>query len=374
MRENELQSPRGPDLLMGVPEILSAPDCFPEAAQPQKDIPLARAEAQLANLVQRWPGVVFSQRPDLSFQFVNDRIYEWTGISVAKWQCEPKWFWEVIHECDHGELQQQLQRSVGTTGGSTAMFRIRHVKTGRVTYVREHREALINPSGLLLGYDGNWVDVSRQTIAEKRLASASWMETLAVLTAGLVHDFSNAIAGVQALSEAFQAQLPKDHPIQEGLGLIKNSTQNAIQIVRRILSLHQGKVGERAYHDLNELIELVRITVPRRVEIQVELVPASLPVYADPVELRQVFVNLVLNAIEAMPEHGKLTIRTTHHDQAPPARHLCGTLPVGPCVCLQVRDEGMGIPARHLELPVWLLRSRQLESQSQADLESGLAL
>lgn len=324
-----------------------------EAAQRQMYLRLTRAEAQLTNLGQRWPGVIFSQRPDLSFQFVNDRITDWTGISVAEWQRDPQRLRDVIHECDDGELQQQLKRSATTPGGSTATFRIRHIQSGRVTYVREHRDALISQSGLLLGYEGIWLDVSRQTIAERRLSSASWMETLAVLTAGLAHDFSNVIAGVQALSETFQAQLPLDHPFQEGLGLIKISTQNAIQIVRRILSLHQGKVGERAYHDLNELvkelIELVRITIPRRIQLQVHLDPAALPVYADAVELRQVFVNLVLNAVEAMPEHGKLTIRTTRHDQSPPATNLRGTLPAGPCVCLQVRDEGMGIPARHLE-------------------------
>lgn len=324
-----------------------------EIPSPQSPLQLARAEEQLINLVQRWPGVIFSQRPDLSFQFVNDRIEEWTGISVAEWHGEPKRFREVIHECDDGELQQQLQRSAGTTAGSTATFRIRHVKTGRVIHVLEHREAVIGSDGALLGYEGVWADISRETIAEKRLATASWMETLAVLTAGLAHDFSNVIAGVQALSEAFQAQLPKDHPIQEGLGLIKNSTQSAIQIVRRILSLHQGKVGSRSYYDLNELvkelIELVRITVPRRVELQVYLETSSLPVYADAVELRQVFVNLVLNAVEAMPERGRLIIRTARYDQPPTATHMRGALPAGPGVCLQVQDEGMGIPARHLE-------------------------
>jgi len=312
-----------------------------------------RAEPQLTNLINHWPGVVFNQRPDLSFQFVSNQIEEWTGVSVAEWQHESKRFQEVIHESDAGEWQQQLKRSVETTGGSSATFRIRHVKTGRVTYVQEHREALIDQKGLLLGYEGIWMNVSRQTIAAMRMVRASWMETLAGLTAGLAHDFSNAIAGVQAVSEALQTQVPKDHSFQEGLGLIKGGTHNAIKIVRRIISLHRSKVGERGYHDLNELvkefIELARITVPRRIEIQVELISFPLPVYAEPVELRQIFFNLVLNAVEAMPERGKLTLRTTRCDQAPTAPNARGTLRNGPCVCLQVRDEGTGIPARHLE-------------------------
>lgn len=323
-----------------------------EPAQRQLYVRLKRAEEQLANLMTRWPGVIFSQRPDLSFQFVSNRIVEWTGICVADWQRNPRCFRAVIHEGDEGELQQQLKRSSTTAGGSSATFRIRHTQTGRVTYVREQREALFSQAGLLLGYEGIWMDVSRQTIAERRLSSAAWMETLAVLTAGLVHDFSNLLAGVQGLGEAFQAQLPPDHPFQEGLTLIKNNTQNATQLVRRILNLHQGKVGQRAYHDLNELVReltgLVRKTIPRRLQVQVELADAVLPVYVDSVELRQVFVNLVLNAIEAMPETGTLRIRTTRLPHSPSAMHVQGTLPDGACIGVEVRDEGLGIPPHRL--------------------------
>jgi signal transduction histidine kinase len=324
-----------------------------EEAQRQMFLRLTRAEAQLSHLARRWPGVIFSQRTDLSFQFISDRIEEWTGISSAEWQRDPKYFHAVIHECDVAEIEQQLKHTAQSSCANVASFRIRHIKTGRVTYVREHREALFTGSGLLLGYEGIWVDVTRQTIAEKRLTNASWMETLAALTAGLAHDFSNVIAGVQSLSEAFQSQLPADHEFQEGLGLIRQNTQNATEIVRRILSLHRGKPGERNYHDLNELlrelVDLVRKTVPRRIQIQVELTEGQLPVYADAVELRQVFVNLVLNAVDAMPNTGRLTLRTSAHPAFPGAPHLTGTVPPGPCVCVQVQDVGTGIPARHLE-------------------------
>ena len=108
----------------------------------------------------------------------------------------------------------------------TATYRVRHVHTGRVTYILERREAIISGNGLVLGYDGAWVDVTRQTIAEKRLASAVWKETLGVLTMGLAHDFSNIMAGIYSLSETYQTHSAADHPFQEGFGLIK---RNALQ-------------------------------------------------------------------------------------------------------------------------------------------------
>ena len=143
----------------GPDDILSSDD-----AERRMDLRLKRADAQLTNLARRWPGVIFSQRPDLSFQFVNDRIEEWTGISVAEWQRDSTRFQEVIHECDDKELQQQLERCAGMTGGSTATFRVRHVKTGRVTYVREQREALISPSGSVLGYEGSWMEDRKSVV------------------------------------------------------------------------------------------------------------------------------------------------------------------------------------------------------------------
>lgn len=322
------------------------------SARREMFVRLMRTESQLNSLMHRWPGVIFSQRPDCSFNFISPRIEEFTGVPAKDWRYQPQLFWRVIHEADADDIQKNLREVVRAPQGLTSTFRIRNTRTGRVAYIMEHRQAVLSPNGLLLGYDGFWLDITRQTIAEKRLSSSAWKETLAVLTMGLAHDFSNIMAGILSLSETFQAELGKDHPFYEGLTLIRDNSIQASQLIQRISQLHRGKPGERSYLDLNEMAtemtELVRKIVPKRIAIKTSLASGQLAVYADAVEFRQVFVNLALNAADAMPKQGEIIIETSRHDQFPQVRHLQGVAPRLPAVCLSMRDTGCGIPERSL--------------------------
>lgn len=323
-----------------------------EAAQCDMFVRLLRAESRLQNITEQWPGIIFSQRADFTFRFVSPKIEDLTGCSISDWQRDPGLFWRLIHEADSEELRQHIQAGREQPGGSDFTFRIKNPKSGRVVYVREHRVGIRSRNGLLLGYEGVWLDVTRQVIAEKRLINTAWKETLAVLTMGLAHDFSNVMAGIHSLSESFLCGLEAEHPFREGLNLIMQNSLQANQLVQRILSLHQGKTGECNYHDLNEIArdveELVRKILPRRLELVSQYASTSLPVYVDAVEFRQVIINLALNALDAMPGSGRLRITTGFHDRMPETGVALGTPPRLPCVSLTLEDTGCGIPARVL--------------------------
>jgi PAS domain S-box-containing protein len=322
-----------------------------EFARREMFLRLLRAEAQLKSLTERWPGVIFSQRADFSFRFVSPQIEALTGVSVAEWHSKPHLFWDIIHEGDMDELRQQLERARQSSQTLTVTYRVRHAQTGRVAYVMEHRQSYLSRGGLLLGYEGVWLDVTRQTLAEKRLSSAAWKETLSVLTMGLAHDFGNVMAGIHALSETFLEGGDKAE-LNEGLTLIKKYTRQASQLVHRIINLHQGKTGETNYHNLNEitadLADMVRKILPRRLELAVELTTEALPVYLDVVELRQVVINLVLNAIDAIPKTGCLVLRTSGFTTLPSIENFQGALPRVPAACLSVQDNGCGIKSSQL--------------------------
>jgi len=315
---------------------------------------LLKAETQLEKLSLHWPGVIFSQRPDYSFDYVSGRIEELTGWTLEEWRHQPRRFWDVVHEADAGDLQHQFELAAQTGQRVTSTFRVRNVMTGRVSYVLEHRQPIVSRGRLVLGYEGVWLDVTRQTLAEKRLTSAAWKETLAVVTMGLAHDFSNVMAGIHSLSESFHNELEESHPFWEGMGLIKKSALQASQLVHRIVNLHLGKPGERNYHDLNqivgELMELVRKVIPRRIEILSELSPEALPVYVDAFEFRQVIINLALNAADAMPARGRLVFRTWRMKEPRPGLRVRGEIGRYPCAVLSVQDNGCGIKPSHLDL------------------------
>jgi PAS domain S-box-containing protein len=323
-----------------------------ESARREMFVRLLRAEARLDSLLRRWPCVVFSQRPDFSLQFASPNIQELTGVSVAEWTSQPRRFWELVHEQDAVELRQQFKRAVETRANVTNTYRIRHALTGRVVHLLEQREPVISQNGLLLGYEAVWLDVTRQTVAEKRLSAAAWKETLAILTLGMAHDFRNIMAGIHSLSESFLLQMEGEHPFKEGLALIQRSSKQANQLVQRMINLHLGQVGERSYHDLNEVVrditDLVAKILPRRVRLGNELAGQALPIYADLVELRQAVINLLLNAADAMPQGGNLTLKTSRHLELPAMENMKGIVPRLPCICLTIMDTGTGIKERHL--------------------------
>lgn len=326
-----------------------------EEARRQMFMRMARAEARLHHLMHHWPGVIYSQRADFSFSFVSPQMELLTGVPLAEWRIQPGRFWEVVHEADAQELRQQIRQAATTGQPVTTTFRLRHQQSGRVFYLLEHRQPVLTEQGLVLGYEGVWLDITRQTIAENRLTTASWKEALSVLMMGLAHDFSNLMAGIHSLTETLGVQLDdSQHPCREYVKLIQNSTRQATNLVQRIMRLQHGKLGERSYEDLNTLMtdlqDLLAKVVSRRIQVKARWAEGQLPLYVDPVEFRQVVVNLALNAAEAMPQGGALTLETSRHAAMPAMRVVVGTIPRGPCVCLSVSDTGCGIKPSVLPL------------------------
>jgi two-component system cell cycle sensor histidine kinase/response regulator CckA len=309
-------------------------------------------EALIDLLSQHWPGVLFRQKSDLTFTTATPHLAEITGCSIDDWKHQSGLFWRTIHELDIDLVRQHLAEVDATVEGRSCSFRLRHRETGRIAYISEFRRAIRDASGQLSGYEGFWMNVTQQALAERRLAAAAWKETLGLLTLGLSHDFNNLLAGIMGLSEAYLSQIEPTHPFREGMQLVHKNSQQAAQLIRRIAQLHRGKTGTRGYHDLNNLVkegaELIGKVIPKRIEVASQLAPDQLPLYIDPVEFQQVIINLALNAAEAMPERGRIVLRTFSADKVPEADHQIGVPPRPPVACFEITDTGTGIKPQHL--------------------------
>lgn len=315
---------------------------------------LIRASERLNQLVSRWPGIVFTQRPDGSFYYISPKIEELTGVGAAEWEQKPGLMWSVIHEADLPGMREHFRAAAAAAPlPLTRNLRLRHAKTGKVVYVQEHRQAVKTKSGLLLGFEGVWIDITRLTLVEKRLNTAVWKETLSALTSGLVHDFRNMMTAVISMSELFLQQIEPDHPFYSGLSVIRSNAWQATQSMHRILKLYNGQSGDCQYADINELVpelqELCRKMLSRRIRVDTELSEGRLPVFLDPFEFRQALLNLAVNARDAMPEGGTLRIKTSRHLSLPAnLGFVKGVVPRVPAVCITVTDTGSGIPAENL--------------------------
>src|SRR5688500_9936715 len=122
--------------------------------------------------LQHWDGVLFSQRPGLTFEWISPRLQEWTGLET------------------HQALEAILPADRDREGKDEATFRLRHTRTGRIRWVQQRRRKVGN------GYEGFWEDVTERFFLTHQLAGAQWDATLGTATHRLVHDFNNLLTGI----------------------------------------------------------------------------------------------------------------------------------------------------------------------------------
>jgi len=312
---------------------------------------LQRAEARLDSYMQHFPGVFFYQRTDFSFQYVSPNFERLLGFHPDRLLRSGSQFLGMIFDQDRDFFVKELRKHSSGRKSFTMQYRARKPKDNSVVYLTDVRSPIYSASGMLLGYEGVWLDTTRQIIAERKLTSTAWKENLAMLTAGLVHDFSNVMAGIFALSELYHASMDEKDEMYEGLGQIKKSSMEARKLVRRIIDINREQAGQKNYHDPKKLIyeqlDLLKIIFPRGTQIDLDLCGEEIPVFIDDVEFRQILLNLALNSKDALQKQGVINIRTRRIDagQMIFENTQKGPYPVQkPGIIISFKDNGSGIP------------------------------
>ena len=199
-------------------------------------IRLQKAENRLDSYLNHFPGIFFSQRVDLSFSFLSDGIKKLFPATYKIFKLNGGAYLEKLVEQDREYFQNEILRSSQSNKTFSLNYRIRLEKSNQIIYLLDVRTPIKTSGGKLLGFDGVLIDVTRQAIAEHRLSNSVWREGLTTLTNGLVHDFSNLMAGIFSISELYHGMMDKDDPMKNGIGQIKKSSMQAQQLVRRIMT------------------------------------------------------------------------------------------------------------------------------------------
>jgi signal transduction histidine kinase/CheY-like chemotaxis protein len=182
-----------------------------------------------------------------------------------------------------------------------------------------------------------------------QLAQAQKMEAIGQLAGGVAHDFNNLLTVIAGRSHLALEQLPAEHPLRRHIELIKTTTDRAAALTRQLLAFSRKQVLEPKVLDLNALVTGVMPMLQRLLGEDIELatVPAERlgRVKADPSQLEQVILNLAVNARDAMPQGGILTVETANADlDEAYAKGHAGATP-GAFVMLAVSDTGHGMDA-----------------------------
>jgi two-component system cell cycle sensor histidine kinase/response regulator CckA len=206
--------------------------------------------------------------------------------------------------------------------------------------------------------DGNWVrtwgisrDVTARMHLEEQLRNAQQLEAIGRLAGGVAHDFNNILSIIMGHGELLLASSGDDERARNGLEQIRRAADRAASLTQQLLAFSRKQVLQPKVLDLNEAVADVQKMLSRVIGEDIQLVaslhPSLVPVKADPGQVEQVLMNLAINARDAMPHGGKLTMETSNVDVGLElARDL--ELVHGAYVMLKVTDSGHGMDAETL--------------------------
>jgi two-component system, cell cycle sensor histidine kinase and response regulator CckA len=193
-------------------------------------------------------------------------------------------------------------------------------------------------------------DLTEQKILEKQLRQAQKMEAIGQLTGGIAHDFNNLLSVILGYSEALEEQLSENDSLQKKCRQIRKAGQSAASLTRQLLAFSRQQVLEPKVMDLNAVVldteNMLRRLIGADIDLSTALDPSLGSIKADEGQIEQIIINLVVNARDAMPQGGRLTIETTNVDLGEDYARLHPPLQPGPYVVLSVSDTGIGMDAK----------------------------
>jgi PAS domain S-box-containing protein len=193
----------------------------------------------------------------------------------------------------------------------------------------------------------NYRDVTDRHRLETQLRQAQKMEAVGRLAGGIAHDFNNVLTAVFGYVDLLQEELPQSSPAHGDLAEVRKAAERAAGLTRQLLAFSRQQVLEPVVLNLNERVEdfekMLRRMIGEDVELRLTLRQDVGNVRADPGQLDQVLMNLVVNARDAMPQGGTLILETANADLTEPYAELHQPVVAGPYVMLAVSDTGMGM-------------------------------
>ncbi len=195
----------------------------------------------------------------------------------------------------------------------------------------------------------NLRDITERRRLEEQLRQAQKMEAVGQLAGGVAHDFNNLLTAILGYAQLMLDEMPAEDPLRQDLLEIQTAGDRAASLTRQLLAFSRREILQPQVVDLNTLVTQLEKLLRRLISADVELVTALAPdlrqVTVDPATVEQILVTLAVNARDAMPAGGRLTIETANVDldEAYAVTHV--TVKPGPYAMFAVSDTGDGMDA-----------------------------
>jgi two-component system, cell cycle sensor histidine kinase and response regulator CckA len=220
-------------------------------------------------------------------------------------------------------------------------------KDGRHITVRLSGNAFKDERGEPLGFEMIAEDVTERRALEDQLRQSQKMEAVGRLAGGIAHDFNNLLTVIKGYSELILEDLGSSDPLRMEVDEIKKAADRAASLTRQLLAFSRQQVLAPKVVDLNAVVgnmdKLLHRLLGEDIDLFTVLEPGLGRVKADPGQIEQVIMNLAVNARDAMPKGGKLTVETSSVDLDEHYTREHAAVKPGPYVMIAVTDTGVGM-------------------------------
>ena len=319
---------------------------------------LKSSETILESILRTIPDIVFRLDNSGNLTFISPAIFKYMK-SNENILGRPIFDYVIPEDRDRARYKLN-ERRTGERATVDLEIRLLFTREDRQTE-EDHRFFSVSAEGIyrdstadpqeFLGTQGIIKDITDRKRLERQLLQAQKMEVVGNLAAGIAHDLNNILSGLVSYPDLLLMEIPKENPLYDKISVIQKSGQKAADIVKDLLTLARRNVGITGISNMNTIISEYLDSVEFRslqkkypnITIHPELDNNLMNVKGSSVHLSKVIMNLLHNALEAMPGGGRVIISTANScldTSLDSYEHI----PAGEYVCISVADNGVGIP------------------------------
>ncbi|MEN6603420.1 MAG: ATP-binding protein [Bryobacteraceae bacterium] len=316
---------------------------------------LRESNRKLDALVLHLPGVLIRHRnrPGWPIEYIGGRVEEVCGYPAERFQGSGSLdYLSVLVEEDRKQLSEAVRQAMLNRRPYAAEYRIR-TETGQLRWIGEEGIPIFQGDEvealecfLVDITDRKEAEAERQLL-QAQLAQAQKMESIGRLAGGVAHDFNNVLTVINGYSQLAAERAQHDPALHGLIEEIHKAGERAASLTRQLLAFSRKQVLKPEPVNLNGTIRDMQAMLRRLMGEDVELVTRLEEnldaAHADVGQMQQVLMNLVVNARDAMPNGGRLTIVTENADIGEPEKARCPAARAGKFVCLTVSDTGEGM-------------------------------
>jgi len=303
------------------------------------------ARARLATAIEQAAEAVVITDTQAKIQYVNPAFEKVTGYSPQEaLGRNPRFLKSGKH---NAEFYQRLWATL-TRGEVWRGHFVNKRKDGTLYEEEATISPVRDPAGRIINYVAVLRDITREAQLEAQLRQSQKLEAIGQLAGGVAHDFNNILTVILLQTELITGRGGLPDAAREGVQQIRAAAERAANLTRQLLLFSRRQVLQARDLDLNNVVsnlaKMLQRIIGEDVRLELRLHPAPLMTHADTGMLDQVLMNLAVNARDAMPEGGRLTIETTTREISAAEAAVLPDVRPGFYVGLRVSDTGCGIP------------------------------